>query len=145
MLTREQAECIRASAERLSEVNIAATSTFYEELFAVAPEVRDLFPQDMFAQSRKLWDSIVVVVESAYDLSHIEAELRDLGARHAGYGVKPAYYAIVTRVLIETVAKLMHKQWTPQHQAAWEDALKVVTTLMMQGAAESQSAPPRRA
>lgn len=145
MLTKEQAECIRASAERLSEANIAATTTFYEELFTVAPEMRQLFPGDMFAQSRKLWDSIVVVVESAYDLSRIEAEFRALGARHADYGVRPEYYPTVTRVLIDTVAALMRKEWTPAHQVAWEGALQAVTELMMAGAAEYEAAPSRRA
>lgn len=96
MLTPNQVELIRTSAECLSDANVAATNAFYAHLFKVAPGVRPLFPKDMFEQSEKLWSTIVKVVESASDLTKIEADLRALGARHVGYGAEPAHYVAVT-------------------------------------------------
>ena len=136
MLTEYQVDLIRESAERLSEANIAATNAFYANLFKAAPGVRTLFPDDMFEQSEKLWNSIVMVVESADDLTEIESALKALGARHVGYGAEPAHYAVVTDVLIETIAILMAEAWTNAHQVAWKAALEAVCDLMLEGAAQ---------
>lgn len=136
MLTDDQIDLIRDSAERLGEANVAATNAFYANLFKVAPGVRALFPEDMFEQSEKLWNSIVMVVESADDLSEIQAALRALGARHVGYGAEPGHYKVVTDVLIETIAALMENEWSQDHQNAWRLALEAVCATMLEGAAQ---------
>ena len=136
MLTEDQINLIRDSAERLGEVNVAATNAFYANLFKVAPGVRSLFPEDMFQQSEKLWNSIVMVVESADDLTEIEHALRALGARHVNYGAEPAHYKVVTDVLIETISALMERDWTADHQQAWQQALEAVCHTMLEGAAQ---------
>jgi hemoglobin-like flavoprotein len=107
MLTEDQIDIIRDCAERMAEANVAATNAFYANLFSVAPGVRNLFPDDMFNQSEKLWNSIFMVVESADDLNQITDTLKELGARHVHYGAEPEHYVLVTDVLIETIAALM--------------------------------------
>ena len=136
MLSEEQVDLIRASAERLAEANVSATNAFYANLFKVAPAVRTLFPDDMFEQSEKLWNSIVMVVEGADDLSGIESALKALGARHVAYGAEPAHYPIVTEVLIETMSTLMQDAWSDDHQKAWKAALEAVCATMLEGAAQ---------
>lgn len=139
MLTQQQADLIRASAESLGDANVTATNAFYTSLFKVAPGVRSLFPEDMFDQSAKLWNTIVMVVRSADDLSEIEAELLALGARHVGYGAEPAHYALVTDVLIKTISSLMRDQWSCDTQHAWKDALETVCAVMIRGATDHAS------
>ncbi len=134
MLSSAQVELIRNSAECLSQANVAATNAFYSNLFKVAPGVRPLFPEDMFEQSEKLWNTIVKVVESAHDLTQIEADLKALGARHVSYGAEPAHYAVVTDVLIQTMATLMNDRWTEETRNTWKAALEEVCTLMLEGA-----------
>ncbi|MFK8036637.1 MAG: globin domain-containing protein [Hyphomicrobiales bacterium] len=136
MLTEIQINLIRESAEHLAESNIASTNTFYANLFEVAPSVRTLFPDDMFEQSGKLWESIVTVVESADNLSAIESDLKALGARHVGYGAEPEHYVVVTKVLIETISVVMNEKWSEDYQQAWQKALEAVCAVMLQGAAE---------
>ena len=136
MLSEEQVDLIRESAERLADANVAATNAFYANLFKVAPSVRMLFPDDMFEQSEKLWNSIVMVVESADDLASIEGALKALGARHVAYGAQPAHYPVVAEVLIETISTLMQDEWSDAYQAAWRDALEAVCAAMLEGAAQ---------
>ena len=136
MVTEHQVDLIRESAEHLAEANVAATNAFYANLFKAAPGVRSLFPDDMFEQSEKLWNSIVMVVESADDLAEIEDALMALGARHVGYGAEPAHYAVVTKVLIETISILMADAWSEAHQTAWAAALEAVCATMLEGAAQ---------
>lgn len=139
MLSQQQADLIRFSAERLGDANVAATNAFYTRLFKEAPGVRSLFPDDMFDQSAKLWNTIVMVVHSADDLSAIEAELLALGARHVGYGAEPAHYVVVTDVLIKTISSLMRDQWSPDTQHAWKDTLETVCAVMIRGATDHAS------
>ena len=136
MLSEDQVDLIRDSAERLADANVAATNAFYANLFKVAPAVRTLFPDDMFEQSEKLWNSIVMVVESVDDLQEIENALKALGARHVAYGAQPSHYPVVTSVLIETISILMQDEWTEAHQTAWQAALEAICATMLEGAAQ---------
>lgn len=134
MLSSTQVDLIRASAACLGDANVAATNAFYANLFKVAPGVRPLFPEDMFEQSEKLWNTIVKVVESASDLTELETELKALGARHVNYGAEPAHYVVVTEVLIQTIATLMNDRWTEETHETWKTALGEVCALMLEGA-----------
>lgn len=135
MLSDDQVDLIRHSAGRLAEVNVAATNAFYSNLFAHAPGVRALFPDDMFGQSEKLWQSIVMVVQSADDISEIEAALRELGAKHVAYGADAAHYQVVTDVLLETISAVMADEWSDDHYVAWKATLDAVSGVMLDGAA----------
>lgn len=136
MLSEEQVLLIRESAQRLADANVAATNAFYASLFKVAPQVRPLFPEEMFDQSEKLWNSIVMVVEGADDLGSIVNALKDLGARHVAYGAEPAHYAVVSDVLIQTIALLMQDEWSQEHAQAWQAALDAVCATMLEGAVQ---------
>jgi hemoglobin-like flavoprotein len=136
MLSQTQVDLIRNSAERLADANVAATNAFYANLFKVAPGIRNLFSEDMFEQSEKLWNTIVKVVESASNLTEIEAELKALGARHVKYGAEPAHYIVVTDVLIQTISTLMNKEWTDETRVAWKTAREAVCATMLEGAAQ---------
>lgn len=136
MLTDEQVELIRASATAVAGANIKATDVFYTNLFKAAPGVRPLFPESMFEQSEKLWQTIAKVVASADDLSAIQNELREMGARHVTYGAEPAHYAVVSEVLIQTLAILTPEDWTDDTQAAWQAALDAICSTMLEGKAQ---------
>ena len=134
MLSDVQIDLIRRSAERLAASNMAATDAFYVKLFQTAPAVRPLFSEDMFEQSEKLWQSIVMIVESADNLDQIRLALMALGKRHVDYGAEPSHYAIVTDVLIETMSTLMRDEWSADYRAAWTAALGAVCETMLEGA-----------
>lgn len=136
MLTDQEIDLIRETAEKVADLNVTATNMFYANLFDDTPEVRPLFPDDMFEQSEKLWASIVMVVESIEDLGEIVPALQALGKRHVAYGAQPEHYEAVCRVLVGTLGQVMAGSWSPEHQAVWEKALDIVSNVMQQGAAE---------
>lgn len=128
---------IRIAAERLAEAPIPSTNAFYSALFKTAPGVRSLFPEDMFDQSDKLWKSIVVVVEYADDLEKIRPVLREMGARHVGYGAEVEHYDVVIDTLLETIATAMSTQWSAEQERAWSHVLRTVADMMIEGANEA--------
>lgn len=95
-----------------------------------------MFPEDMFAQSAKLWESVVTVVEALDNLVKIAPKLRDLGRRHVSYGAEPAHYDLVAATLIATIGAMSANIWTPEHEIAWKKALASVCATMIAGANE---------
>ena len=73
---------------------------FYARLFAAAPAVRPLFPDDMQRQKTMLLGALVLLRKSLRDLDGIVPKLRELGARHVAYGARPEHYPVVGSVLI---------------------------------------------
>jgi len=63
-------------------------------------------------------------------------ELRAMGARHLGYGVKDEHYATVGQALLDMLSEVLDKQFTPEVRTAWVALYTAVQTLMLKGAAE---------
>ena len=69
---------------------------FYARLFATAPAVKPLFAHtDLQRQKQMLLSALVLLRNSLRDLDAVVPTLHRLGARHVGYGAKPAHYAVV--------------------------------------------------
>jgi hemoglobin-like flavoprotein len=113
-----------------------AADLFYDRLFEIAPALRPLFPEDMRDQKRKLFVMIATAVQGLRDLDRLLPLVKALGARHAGYGVKPEHYAIVGQALIWTLARGLGPAFTPQVEWAWTRVYAVLATVMQQGAVD---------
>jgi hemoglobin-like flavoprotein len=110
---------------------------FYSRLFAAAPEVRPLFPNDMRRQKTMLLGALVLLRKSLRDLDAIVPKLRQLGARHVAYGAQPAHYPVVGSALIAAMAAVAGADWKGEHEAAWAEAFDVVATTMLEGAEDA--------
>lgn len=107
---------------------------FYDRLFAAAPAVRPLFPDDMTRQRSMLLAVLVLVRKSLRDLDAIRPTLRRLGARHVAYGALPEHYPVVAQVLVESMTEIAGDAWRPEYTPAWSDALGAIATEMIAGA-----------
>jgi len=107
---------------------------FYARLFAAAPAVRTLFPGDMRPQQAKLLAALVLVRKSLRDLDRVLPTLRALGAKHAGYGARPAHYGVVAAALIAAMAEMAGDAWRPQYEEAWSEALGFIAAVTIVGA-----------
>ena len=111
---------------------------FYSRLFAAAPAVRPLFPDDMRRQKTMLLGALVLLRKSLRDLDSIVPKLRELGARHIAYGAKPEHYPVVGTVLIASMAAIAGDEWKPEHESAWSAAFEIVAATMLEGAAQAE-------
>ena len=110
---------------------------FYSRLFAAAPSVRPLFPDDMKRQKTMLLGALVLLRKSLRDLDAIVPKLRELGARHVAYGAQPEHYPVVGSVLIASLAAIAGDAWTPEYEQAWSEAFDVVAATMLAGAEDA--------
>jgi hemoglobin-like flavoprotein len=107
---------------------------FYGRLFAAAPAVRPLFPDDMRRQKTMLLGALVLLRKSLRDLDAIVPKLRELGARHVGYGARPEHYPVVGTALIAAMASIAGDAWTAEYEVAWSEAFEIVANAMLEGA-----------
>jgi len=124
---------VRASFALVVPIQDVAAGLFYDRLFATAPELRRLFPEDMSGQKRKLMAVLGTCVGKLHEFSALAPVVRDLGARHAGYGTRPEHYAIVGDALLWTLEKGLGDAFTPDIRSAWTKVYDLLAVTMQAG------------
>ena len=110
----------------------------YGRLFAAAPSVRPLFPEDVRAQKTMLLGALVLLRKSLRNLDAIVPKLHELGARHVAYGARPEHYPVVGEALIASMAAVAGDAWEPRFGTSWSKAFEMVAGAMLAGAAEAE-------
>ncbi len=109
-----------------------AADLFYGKLFELDPALRPLFKGDTREQGRKLMTMITLAVKGLDDLPALVPAVKDLGRRHAGYGVTAAHYGRVATALLWTLEKGLGDAFTPPVKPAWTQTYTVLATTMQQ-------------
>ena len=143
MLTNHQIDLIKDSFTIAVKNRDDLVTDFYRTLFAEAPSVRGLFPDDITTQAKMLAAALHMAVRKLDEIESLIEPLHDLGARHVGYGAKPEHYAVVAGVLVGCLAKSVGPTWTQAHSQAWEAALTVIAQTMLEGAAQATPVPEK--
>jgi len=143
-LTARDIMLVRASFSLVVPIHDIISSLFYDRLFAVAPEVQPLFPDDMDRQKLKLMALLVTCIGKLHDFSTLAPALEDLSTRHAGYGTKTEHYEILGKVLLWALNKGLGDVFTPELRAAWIKVYNAVAATMQAGAAEAAQSESRR-
>ena len=107
---------------------------FYTNLFKLDPSLRSLFHGDMANQGEKLMSMLELVVSHLERLDQLLPTVRQLGHRHAGYGVKAAHYVTVGQALIGALMQQSGTAWTAEANLAWEKAYQLLSENMVAAA-----------
>jgi hemoglobin-like flavoprotein len=100
MVTPEEVSLVQLSWEKVAPISDAAADLFYGKLFELDPALKELFPDDMTEQKKKLMQTLAVCVNGLTDLGEIVPAVRALGQRHVAYRVRDEHYAIVGSALL---------------------------------------------
>ena len=130
----QQVYLIRKSFAELARHKHVAALVFYRRLFELDPTLRALFKGDIEEQSRKLMEMLGMLIAMLEQPAGLDIELRAMGARHAGYGVKDAHYATVGQALLEMLAETLDQGFTPEVREAWTLLYGAVQSAMQAGA-----------
>ncbi|MFE3457522.1 globin domain-containing protein [Nocardiopsis aegyptia] len=140
-------EAVRASCARLPAGSTRLAERFYENLFAMAPDVRAMFPDDLRPQHKRMATALLEVVQHLDSPDDVAGYLQDLGAQHhRELQVKPEHYPFVGRSLVRAVSEIS-PTWTSSMSSAWVLVYEWITANMLAGAerAAEQANPRRRA
>jgi nitric oxide dioxygenase len=106
--------------------------TFYDRLFAIAPDTRMLFKGGISRQGPALFamikGAVSLLVEN--DINKLSTVLTELAARHNSYGAKPVHYELVGRSLVWTLQKLTEDAPLGQYDGAVAAWVKVYSFMM---------------
>ncbi|MGA7487227.1 MAG: globin family protein [Xanthobacteraceae bacterium] len=140
-MTPEQVKLVQDSFAKVAPIAGTAADLFYDRLFAIAPEVRSLFPSDLTEQKKKLMQMIATAVTNLHQVEKIIPAVEELGRRHAGYGVTAKHYEPVGAALLWTLEQGLGADFTAPVKAAWTETYMTVAGVMQNAAASAAPAP----
>ena len=133
-MTPDAVNSIKASYASVAATPRQLASRFYEEMFAVAPNLRRLFPDDLFSLQGHFEAALALVVRNLDEMSALNESLRDLGAQHVHWGARPEDYVTAREALIAAVRSLS-PAWTSTLELDWRAAITAIIIPMIEGAA----------
>ena len=133
-MTPHQVQLVQLTLPRLVAIKDDAARLFYFRLFQLDPALRPLFKGDLAEQGRKLMTMLGSLVSGLGRPDRISPMLRDLGRRHAAYGVQERDYATVGTALLWTLERGLGSAFTAEVRDAWIAAYFLVSATMMDGA-----------
>ena len=141
-LTPRKIALVQTSFKKVEPIAETAAELFYGKLFELDPSLKVLFKGDIKEQGRKLMAMLKTAVDGLNDLDAIVSAVQDLGKRHVGYGVKDSHYDTVAAALLDTLAKGLGDDFTPEIKAAWVEVYTVLATTMKEAAASVPEPAP---
>ncbi|WP_374436780.1 globin family protein [Inhella sp.] len=128
---------VQASFAQVQTLGPQVATLFYARLFEIDPDLRRLFKSDLGDQGQRLLAMLGQAVALLDRPERLLPVLRQLGARHQGYGVQASHYATVGQALLNTLAAGLGPAFTPALRAAWTEVYGVVAQTMQAGALEA--------
>jgi len=131
-MTSDQARIVQSTWRAVLPVGDTFAELFYGRLFAVDPELRKLFKDDLIEQGRNLTAMLSVAAANLDRPERITVALRNLGKRHMAYGVKPEHFRTVEDALLFALEHALIDVFTPDVKAAWQAAYAKLSSLMLE-------------
>lgn len=138
-------DAVRHSCSALPPGSTRLSERFYEVLFSMAPDFRDMFAEDMRVQKERMASALLEVVHHLDQPEKVAGYLRRLGAQHMRQiGVEPEHYPYVGRALVRAVSEVS-PTWSSSMSSAWIVVYEWITATMLEGAREAGGeVPPAR-
>jgi nitric oxide dioxygenase len=142
-MTPERRQLVIESWKALAPNGPQVGATFYRRLFEIDPHLRVLFKDAILdEQIRKLTTMLDLIVHWLDLPEKLVPVLKQLGARHQGYGVQEEHYSKVGTALMGTLEEGLGDKFTPDMRSAWSEAFLLISSLMRRGAAKVSGAFP---
>lgn len=133
-MTDEQINLIKTSFAKIEPAAEEAAVLFYAKLFDLDPDLRPLFKAGIREQGLKLMQMLELAVRGLDRVEELVTMVRDLGARHAVYGVEDRHYETVGTALLWVLAKSLRADFTLETEEAWTAVYSLLAQTMKDGA-----------
>jgi hemoglobin-like flavoprotein len=129
-MTSEEIQCVQRSWNQVLPIKDQAAALFYRRLFELDPDLQRLFTGNMQQQGARLMQMITAAVNGLNRLPALIPIVRQLGERHATYGVRDEHYGTVAAALLWTLQQGLGEGFTPDVKAAWIKVYGVLSGIM---------------
>jgi hemoglobin-like flavoprotein len=142
VLTEEHKQAIRRSWRLLEPLGDTVSDLFYRRLFEIRPDLRGLFPEDMAAQKKKLFNMLAFAIKSIdWPIEQWQEDIDPendlflvvlaLGRRHRNlYKVDDENYGPVGEALVWTLEQGLGQVFEGTVQEAWIQVYRMLATTM---------------
>jgi class 3 adenylate cyclase/hemoglobin-like flavoprotein len=125
----------QGSIGQLLEDSSAFSTLFYNNMFAMRPELESLFVNGTSAQGEMPTHMLRSVVSGLGRRKYVALGLQTLGRQHVGYGVADDDYRIFRSAMLKTVDDVLGTHVSSEMRKSWADTLDLILGLMKKGAA----------
>jgi hemoglobin-like flavoprotein len=132
-MNENQIQLVQESFEQVKPIADVAADLFYGRLFELDPNLRPLFKGNLSEQKQKLVATLAFAVAGLNRPEKILPTVRQLGTRHAGYGVQEGHYQTVGAALLWTLGQGLGEHFTPQVEEAWTAVYSLLAQTMQEG------------
>jgi nitric oxide dioxygenase len=139
MITTRQIERVQASFALVLPHTATVAADFYQRLFAIAPDTRSLFREDMADQGRKLFLTLAVIVDALHTLERVLPVAEALAVRHVGFGVREEHYASVGEALLAALAHALGPRFDRETEEGWATAYRLLSGCMISAARQAMA------
>jgi hemoglobin-like flavoprotein len=133
-MTTNQKSLVKETFAQVVPIADTAAALFYGRLFELDPSLRSLFTTDLRQQGKKLMQMLGFCVGKLELLDELVPAVKELGRKHAGYGVEEEDYATVGGALLWTLEQGLGPAFTPEVKAAWTAVYELLAATMLEGA-----------
>ena len=130
-MTSEQVDLIRHSFDAIWPVRRKLADLFYSRFFELAPDAKQLFPDDMERQHLKLMDMIAAIVGALDQRDLFQSIIHSTARQHAQFGVKTSHFLAFGDALIWSLEKQFGAAFTPELKQAWIELYANVQSEML--------------
>ena len=130
-MTPEEAEIVQRTWRAVLPVGDTFAELFYGRLFALDPPLRSLFRNDLVEQGRNLSAMLTIATANLRRPEKVSVALRQLGKRHASYGVEPRHFVAAEDALLFALEHALIDVFTAEVKAAWRAAYALVSSAML--------------
>ncbi len=131
-MTDAELEQLRESYSKLKDEAVRDPAFFYDALFRHAPELRQLFREDLEGQGMKFMTTLGVILAKLDDESAVDPHFQELGKRHASLGVHTSHFAPMEEALVDSLRNALGEEFTPELEALWRRAFEEISARMIQ-------------
>ena len=131
-LTPEDITRVRACFDSLRPYLEPTSVHFYEVLFRRAPELRDLFREDLKGQGMRFMGTLGMILDNVDAPDNAEVDYAELGHLHTTLGIRQAHFAPMEEALIESLSDKLGDGMTPDLEAAWREAFRTFSARLIE-------------
>ncbi|SFD09308.1 globin domain-containing protein [Tropicimonas isoalkanivorans] len=123
---------VKQSFEDLRPHHEPTSYDFYEELFARAPELRQLFRDDLKGQGMRFMNTLGLVLDDMTNPNGTTVDYAELGHLHTTLGVRQAHFEPMEDALMASLGKKLGNEFTADLEEAWRNAFRAFSKKLIE-------------
>lgn len=134
MLSAHTIATVKSTIPLLESAGVAITDHFYQRMFRLNPELKNIFNMANQANGRQqfaLFSAITAYAKNIDNLGVLSEVVERVAQKHTSFFIQPEHYDIVGHHLIETLRELAPDAFTPEVEQAWTEAYGALANIFI--------------